>query len=156
MKSYIVIAGLILSLGVLHAQPERMDDDKRMERIEQLRKVRLIEMLEMKEEQSVRFFARLNEHETSRRELMKQKMDALDRIERLLRINAEEKEFEILFAEVDGVERRLIDQRRQFFGGLADILTVQQRAKYLLFERRFEKELKQAMREVQRRRMRSQ
>lgn len=144
---------LIALPAALTAQPPgRPGDQRPFERIEQLRKVRLIEMLEMNEEQSIRFFARMNEHDTARRDLMKEKGEALDRIERLVRNKAEDKEFEQAFADVVSVEERLIAEQRRFFAGLTDILSAQQRGKMLLFERRFEKELREAMREAQRRR----
>ena len=131
-----------------------MGDKRPHERIEQLRKIRLIEMLDLKEEQSVRFFARLNEHEGARRELMEEKMEALDRIERLVRNRADEEEFEKVFPEVATVNERIFEREVNFFNSLGDILSVEQRGKYLLFERHFEKELREAMREIQRRRHR--
>jgi hypothetical protein len=146
-------AALLAIPGALLAQPPGHPGDQRpFERIEQLRKVRLIEMLEMNEDQSIRFFARMNEHELARRDLVKEKGDALDRLERLVRNKAEDKEFDQAFADVLSIDDRLIAEQRKFFAGLTDILTAQQRGKYLLFERRFEKELREAMREAQRRR----
>jgi hypothetical protein len=94
----------------------------------------------------------MNEHELARRDLVKEKGDALDRLERLVRNKAEDKEFDQAFADVLSIDDRLIAEQRKFFAGLTDILTAQQRGKYLLFERRFEKELREAMREAQRRR----
>ena len=60
------------------------------DRIENLRKVRLVEVLELKEDQSVRFLARMNEHDNARRALMKERGEALDRLERLVRNKADD------------------------------------------------------------------
>jgi molybdopterin converting factor small subunit len=133
-------------------QGDRPSDQRPFERIEQLRKVRLIEILDMKEEQTVRFFARLNEHDNARRDLMKEKGEALDRVERLIRNKAEEKEYQKAFDDVVVADDRLIAEQRKFFAGLSEILSVQQRGKLLIFERRFERELREAMREAQRHR----
>ncbi len=122
------------------------------DRIESLRKVRLVEVLELKEDQSVRFLARMNEHDIARRALMKERGDALDRLERLVRNKADDGEFEKGFAEVAAVDDKLVTERRGFFAGLSDLLSPTQRAKMLIFERRFEKELREAMREAQQRR----
>lgn len=144
---------LLVSEAVI-AQPFPPDDRRPSERIEHFKKVRLIEMLDLKEEQSVRFFARLNEHDNVKRDLMKEKMDVLDKIERLVRNDAEGKEFEKLFPEVAAVNDRMVQEDQKFFNGLSDVLSAEQRGKFLLFERQFEKELREAMRDIQRRRMR--
>jgi hypothetical protein len=140
----------------LFAQPGRTGDapsgDRPWDRIENLRKVRLVEVLELKEDQSVRFLARLNEHDNARRNLVKERGDALDRLERLVRNKADDSEFDKAFADVAAVDDRLTAERKAFTAGLSDILTPTQRAKMLIFERRFEKELREAMREAQRRR----
>jgi hypothetical protein len=47
----------------------------------------------------------------------------------------------------------MMEERTKFFNGLSDILTITQRAKLLLFERKFERELRDAVRETQHRRM---
>jgi len=84
--------------------------------------------------------------------LMKEKMDVLDKIERLVRNKADDKEFEALFPEVATINANLQLEDRKFFEGLSDILSAEQRGKFLLFERHFERELREAMREVQKRR----
>jgi len=132
--------------------PPAPGEDRPMERVERLKKIRLIELLEMGEEQSVRFFARMSEHERARRDLVKSRNEVLDRLDRLVRNKAEGKEYEKVFAEVRTANQEILDQDRKFFDGLGDILSVEQRAKLLLFERRFEKELREAMRDAQRRR----
>ena len=150
------LACTFLLPSILFAQPGRPGDtqgtDRPYERIENLRKVRLVEILDLKEDQSVRFLARMNEHDNARLTMMKERGEALDRLERLIRNKAEDAEYEKAFADVVAVDDRITTERRSFFGGLSDILTPTQRAKMLIFERRFEKELREAMREAQRRR----
>jgi hypothetical protein len=151
-----LLACLLFFPPALLAQTGRTGDapagDRPYDRIENLRKVRLVEVLELKEEQSVRFLARMNEHDNARRNLVKERGDALDRLERLVRNKADDSEFEKAFADVAAVDDRLTAERKAFSAGLSDILTPTQRAKMLIFERRFEKELREAMREAQRRR----
>lgn len=160
MNSLVIIsfAGLLLATSPLLAQVpmpgDRPPDQRPFERIEHLKKVRIIEMLDLKEEESVRFLARMNEHEHAIRDLLKERGEALDRVERLVRNNADDKEYEKAFTDVTAVDDRMIAEKRKFFAGLSDILTPQQRGKLMLFERRFEKELREAMREAQQRRRR--
>ena len=57
------------------------------------------------------------------------------------------------FPDALAIDSRMIEERAKFFNGLSDILTVTQKAKLLLFERKFERELRDAVRDTQRRRM---
>ncbi|MER3522519.1 MAG: hypothetical protein C4326_00245 [Ignavibacteria bacterium] len=149
MRRVLIALLTLCSIGVAQAQPQ---EGAPLQRIERFKKMRMIETLELNEEQSVRFFARYNEHEKMRRDLLRQKDEVLDKIERLLRNNGEPKEYEKLFADVIAINRRLGEERLDFFNGLSDLLTIEQRAKLLLFERRFENELREAMREARQRR----
>jgi hypothetical protein len=139
---------------MLYAQPGPPDggDRRAHERIQNLRKVRLIEALELTEEQSARFIARLNEQDRVRREIQRQRADVYDRLDSVIRDGSEVKELEKVFAEVRGVNEKMIAQEQKFFDGLSDLLTIQQRGKLLLFESRFERELREALRSAARRR----
>jgi Spy/CpxP family protein refolding chaperone len=155
MNTIWVLLGLLLSGLLASAQPMRTgrgDSPQALERVERWRKMRLIEVLELKEEQSVRFLPRMNEHEQRMRDLHKEKDEVLDKIDRLVRNRADDKEIEKVFPEFFAVDARMGEERQNFFNSTSDILTVEQRAKFLLFERHFERELREAMREVSRRR----
>jgi hypothetical protein len=153
-RELMLIAGLVGWIVLAGAQPPQDHQDGRQwERISQWRKIRLIEILSLSEEQSVRFFARMNEHDTARRGFMKEKGEALDRLDRLVRNRAESQEYEKAIPDVLAADDKIRGEQRRFFDSLTDVLTQEQRAKFLLFERQFEKELREAMREVQRRKM---
>jgi hypothetical protein len=150
---YAFICCALLSGVALAQVPPPPDNGKPMERLEQLKKVRMVEMLDLTEDQSVRFFARQNEHEKVRKDLRKERNDVLDKLERLTRNRAEAAAYEKVFAEFRDVQGRMMEEERTFFDGLKDILSIEQRAKMLLFERRFEVELREAMRDVRQHRM---
>ena len=147
-----VIAALVLGLAGAWAQPLGGPPGRASERIEQWKKIRLIEMLDMKEDVSVRFFARMNDHEKAKRELLKERDATLDRLERLIRVDAPAAEFEKAFGDLAGVDTRIAEAEKGFHDSLTDILTIEQRAKLVLFDRRFEGELREAMKEQFRRR----
>lgn len=132
---------------------ERGPENRRiLERVERVKKVRMIEMLELTEDQSARFVARLNDHEAKRRDLLDERQEVLDRIDRLIRNRADEKELEKVFLEMAALQVRIAEEGNTFFAGLKDILNTVQRGKLLLFERQFDRELREAFREAQRRR----
>ena len=156
MRPFGMIAVLLgIAAAQLFAQPGRPFDMRPTEKVDQLRKVRMIDELDLKEEQSVRFFARLNEFDKKRKELMKAKHEALDNLERLVKENADEKELEKSFPAIVAFDQQMAVEKSRFCSGLSDILSVSQRAKLLTFERNFERELREAVRETQKRRMRA-
>jgi len=134
----------------LNAQPGPEPHRRPYERIERWKKVRMIEFLDLTEEQSARFFARLNEHEKSIRALRDEKQAALDRLERLLRNRADSSEYPGAFEAVLSLDDRMESSRKTFFEGLVDLLDVEQRARFLLFQRQFERQLRDAFREMPR------
>ncbi|MGB5873406.1 MAG: hypothetical protein WBG01_13720 [Bacteroidota bacterium] len=155
MKNYLMSAILLLlTAAAATGQPMRESGSRPSQRVEQWKKLRMIEMLDLTEEQSIRFFARLNEHEKQKKELMKKKGDALDKIDRLIRIEAADEEFGEVFAEISSVNGNLVQMQNGFFEGLQDILTTEQRGKLLLFERHFDRQLRNAVRELHNRRER--
>jgi hypothetical protein len=152
----LAFAALVLLPVLASAQPPGPgwgQDRPSFERIQQLMKMRMVETLDLNEEQSVRFITRFNEYEKRRRELMRLKGESLDRIEKLVKDSGDEREVEKAFPDALGIDMRMTEERTKFFNGLSDILSITQRAKLLLFERKFERELRDAVRETQRRRM---
>ncbi|MGA9116354.1 MAG: hypothetical protein WB626_06230 [Bacteroidota bacterium] len=157
MKTFTLAFLCVLACDFSGAQPPGPPQGRGggTERVERLRKIRMAEMLELEEERSVRFFARLAEHERAQRSLRGERMQALDRLELFVRTRAAEASYEEVFARIAALDRRLGEGEEAFVGSLAGILTPVQRARFLLFERQFERELRQAMREARGRRPRA-
>jgi hypothetical protein len=158
-RSLVMLCAMIVLSGAARGQEptpppgDRGPENRRMmERVERVKKVRMIEMLELSEDQSARFVARMNEHEARHRDLIRQRQEVLDRIDRLIRNRAEDKELEKAYQEIHDLHIKTAEEGNVFFTGLKDILTTVQRGKLLLFERQFERELREAFRETQRRR----
>jgi len=134
------------------AQSFRGEEPLAVERIEQLRKVRMIEALDLSEHQAVRFFARLNELDKAKEDLHERRTAALDKLERMVRNEAGSDELRNTFPEVTAIDKEIQGLDAEFFDGLPDILSEEQRAKLVLFERQFHRELLDALRTIQRRR----
>jgi len=151
MKAITAFSFFVVLTGnaVVHAQSE---GSKAVERVEQLRKVRMIEILDLTEDQSVRFFARLHEHEKTRNGVTAERTSLLDRMERLVRNKVDPGQYRQPFAEMLSIDDRLFREEQRFFDGLSDVLSEEQRAKLLLFERQFQKELMDALIQIQKRR----
>ena len=143
---------LVVGILWMNSPLLRGEDSKTLERLQQVKNVRMIEMLDLTEDQSVRFFARLHEHNRMKEELKKEKSAGLEKIERLLRNRAADEELRSMFTEILAIDAKLCEQERNFFQSLQDLLAVEQQAKFLLFDRQFQKELFDSLNEIRRQR----
>jgi len=143
-----------LVMAVVHVAGfgQGMQTEKGVERVQHLKKVRMIEILDLTEDQSVRFFARLNEYEKERAVVLTEKTAALDKVERLVRNRADGNEFNEVFPTVFDFDVKLAKQDAEFFQSLNDLLSPEQQAKLLIFDRQFERELREGLVEIYRRR----
>jgi len=114
------------------------------DRIDQLEKVKLMEELNMTEDVSIKFFARRNDFREKERKL-------IDRIDSLGVIIGEKSsnpdvqtsnaEWEKIIDEYNAVENMMRKNKSDFIASLQNILTPQQRAEFLAFERKFRREI---------------
>ena len=146
------VAVLVLRIVPATAQPSASTEPRALERIEQLKKVRMIDALDLSEDQSVKFFSRLHERDGAREGLRQKKMAALDKLERMVRNDVKSEEYSGVFPELNELDQKLLDLDQKFFESLSDILSEEQRAKFMLFERQFHRELQDALMTIQRKR----
>jgi chromosomal replication initiation ATPase DnaA len=155
---WILFAIIILSLGaeMCFGQPDGPPGRMGMgrERLERFRKMRLIEALKLNEESAARFVAKLNTHEEAMRDVAEQRMKLIDDLENLAKREGTEKEFQTLFEKIDENEQKMFDERRRFRKDVRSILTTEQAAKYIIFDRNFTRELREAMEDMRRERRR--
>lgn len=139
---------ILLTLLILPAQAQERREHRKMDsKIEQLEKVKLIEALDLTEDQSVRFFARRNEH---RREIEKleERSDELLRImENMLDERGEKNlaEQKKLLNEFLDIRIQIENKRKQFILSLNDILTFDQISRLVVFEKKFREEIRKIL-----------
>jgi hypothetical protein len=151
-----VTFALLASLSVpMLSQDERPMRGPAGERVEQLKKLRMQEALALNEETSIRFFARYNDHQEELRSAGKKRAEAIDDLQVLLKKNASDSEIDAKLKAVVTAEREVIDLRQKFVERLGDILTKHQIARYVVFERNFNQDLRDFMRESAQQRWRN-
>jgi hypothetical protein len=133
----------IQSLSQMHDRPPQHMRDK----INQLEKIKLIEVLEMDEETTLRFFSRRNEHKVKIDELVKRTDEIITQMEVIFKAGKvyTEAELKSLIEEANTIHTEIFQTKSDFINSLEDILTTDQIAKLIIFERRFKDELKRAM-----------
>jgi len=147
MKTTIkILIIMIIFSGVIFSQPERWrgKDDEMRGKFEQLEKIKLIEALGMNEETTLRFFARRSEHQKQQQEIqdkIDKKIEDLDVIFKSGRV-ATIDEIKSDINEITSFQSQLEKNRVEFINSLSDILSYEQIAKLLIFERKFRDEIR--------------
>jgi hypothetical protein len=118
------------------------------ERIEQFKKVRLIEVMSMDEETSIRFFARYNKHIEYMRKIQKDHNALIDQLQNLSKSHANNSEIEQVLKDIGMSEEKIAETRSKFLVELKDVISIKQVAEYVVFERNFNKNLREIMRDI--------
>lgn len=142
-----VLLIILLFSTALIAQKGKWQDEEARERFEQLEKIKLIETLEMDEETTLRFFSRRSEHRKQQDEIQDEiqaKIDNLDVILKSGRVATTE-EIKSSINEINTLQLQLDKNRADFINSLSDILSYEQIAKLIIFEKRFRNELRKLL-----------
>ncbi|HSW54135.1 MAG TPA: hypothetical protein VLH59_03530 [Ignavibacteriaceae bacterium] len=138
---------LLMLSTTLFAQRGKWQDEEAREKFEQLEKIKLIETLEMDEETTLRFFARRSEHRKQQDEIqekIRQKIDNLDVIFKSGRV-ATVDEIKSDVNEITNLQLQFDKGRVDFVNSLSDILSYEQIAKLIIFEKRFRNEVRKLL-----------
>ena len=115
-----------------------------IERLEKLRFERLHETLGLSEEQTATLHQQMERsHEEMRRSFQRHK-EAVEALERSLAVEpADQQALRRSLAEVQAAREQMESQRERHMAELERTLTLEQRAKFLLFNRRFDSRLRE-------------
>jgi hypothetical protein len=147
MKKLIPLLIIIVFVSTtINAQRNQDRKHKVPERIMQLEKIKLIETLEMDEETTLKFFARKSESDREIEEIQKAIDEKLDMMEQLVNSdNLQDEELKAAIEELNLMHQKLDKNKTDFIKSLNDILSYEQIAKLVLFERKFREELRRAI-----------
>ncbi|MDP2208757.1 MAG: hypothetical protein Q8K98_08285 [Bacteroidota bacterium] len=129
------------------------------ERIERFKKMRLIETLNLPEETAIRFNAKYNSHENRMRELRKSFETIQEKLADLLRQYEEQgkqqkfsdkeiKELQNLIDQIEANRNEINIEEQRYSKELRELFAPEQIAKYYLFQRNFEQELREALKQM--------
>lgn len=144
-----VMAGMVLA-----QPPEGMGNRRAMERLEHFKKIRMVEALDLDEETGVKLVSRYNKHRERMKDLESERKAVIEKLGSLVGGNATEGEYQKCFTELNETEKRIAEVRKRFMDDLKEVLTTKQIAQYLIFERDFMKDVRNAVKDVQRERLR--
>ena len=145
MKVLVSIISITLFFSsCLFAQKGKWEDDELRAKFEELEKIKLIEVLQMDEETTLRFFARQSEHKKQQDEIQDKIRTNTDNIEALLKSEktVSNEELKSKIDEINKLQLQLEKNRIEFINSLPDILSYEQIAQLIIFEKRFRNEVR--------------
>jgi Skp family chaperone for outer membrane proteins len=145
--SIVFILILMISSNLI-AQDQPPTRGPGAERIEQFKKVRLMEVLKMDEETSIRFFARYNKYEETLHAIQKDHNALIDQLQKLANSNANNSDIERAIKDIGMSEEKNLETRSKFIEELKNVISIKQVAEYVVFERNFNKNLREIMRDI--------
>jgi hypothetical protein len=139
----LLMVSSVQSLSQMRDEPPQHMRDK----LNQLEKIKLIEVLEMDEETTLRFFSRRSEHQIKMEKLNERVDEIITQMEVIFKDGKvyTEAELKSLIEEANAIHTETVQSKLNFINSLDDILSTEQIAKLIIFERRFKDELKRAM-----------
>jgi len=144
----IMIAACMLPADMSAQMGRNREQRPALERVESLKKVRLMETLKLDENQSVKVFARYNKHRELMRSIEGEAGTLIEKLESQIGANASDAEYKQTVSTLLEIDRKKHDARIKYIGELQDVLSPKQVAEYMIFERNFARDLRQAIHDV--------
>ena len=146
-KSFIILFVIILLTSISFPQQMREKGMKHRDKLEQLEKIKLIEALDLDEETSIRFFARRNDSKKEIQELDKKADAIIFELEKSFNSddkNQDEKQKQLI-SDMLKTRESIELKRNQFINSVDDILSTEQIAKLIVFEKKFRDEIRNVL-----------
>lgn len=148
MKAVSLIVLIVLFFSInLFSQKGKWRDEEMRAKFEELENIKLIETLRMDEETTLRFFARKSEHKLQQYEIQEKIKSNIDNLDVLLKsgraMTTEELKSKI--DEINNLELQLDKNKVEFVNSLSDLLSYEQIAELIIFEKRFRNEVRKLL-----------
>jgi len=147
MKKMLILLGLaVLCL----AQPFNDDDPRAI--IEKVKIYRLTQELDLTTEQAVRFFPKLNDLQKIERKFGEEKMRIIHGLKELLREHASDEKILEVVAKFEELQKDKLTRQIEKMKEIWQILTPVQRAKFLIFQEEFNREIREMIKQIKKHR----
>ncbi len=149
-KFLLAFAGVAMACTFVIAQDAQPPvQGKAAARVEQYKKIRIMEVLGMDDQTSIRFFARYDRNLALMKDLRQKQVQALERVQNLRKSKAADNDFAKVVSDLRSLDDQVNQTKSRYIDDLKDVLTNQQLAEYLVFELRFQQNLRDLIRDMQ-------
>ena len=139
MKFYLTLFSISTLIFAQYRGGSSDHEDARM-----IKKWKLIEFLDISEDQSDKFFTRINAFEKEMKSIRKKEKELRELIHELIKEDKlNEKKVSRLMDEYFQFENDRLDLRRKHHEDIDDILSPKQTVKYMVFDQHFKKRIKE-------------
>jgi hypothetical protein len=147
MKKFLLFFSLVMFFSCAGlAQDKREIKRDAIKKIEELERVKLIETLKLDEETSIRFFSRRSDHKNKIYDLKHKAETRIRQMEDEVRKNnSDMNKLNTLIREYFEIEKSIEYEKEKFLNSISDLLSVEQQAKLLVFEKKFKDEIKEIL-----------
>lgn len=154
---FIFACVVCLSPTISSAQDFPPPDDRKpaLERLEHLKKVKLIEALDLKEDQAIKFFTREKEYRQAERKLILDRVRLAEDLELLVKTDAKDLDIVKKIGDMHDAEKKILNTRWDFIENVKEILTPKQLGQLVIFEHKFQQEIRRILGDIQRERRRT-
>jgi hypothetical protein len=157
-RKYAVVISLmmaLLSFSAFAQKEQHQSDRPGPDRIRGFMKMRLIETLKLNEEDAARYVAKQSSHEEKMQTLMRTRNELVDGLDSLIQKKAETSGLQSRVEQILENDQKMFTERRRYQDELRKLFTPEQFANFLVFERNFERHMREAMQDMGRGRGRS-
>ena len=139
-----LVVFIIFCSTYLFPQQGKWQDEEMRAKFEELENIKLIETLQMDEETTLRFFSRKSAHRSQQTEIQDEIKSNIDNLTEMLKsdktVNSEALKSKI--NEINNLQLQIETNRVNFINSLSDILSYEQIAKMIIFEKKFRNEVR--------------
>ncbi len=147
MKKLLIFLGLTV---FCLAQPFNDDDPRAI--IEKVKIYRLTQELDLTTEQAVRFFPKLNDLQKIERKFGEDKMRIIHGLKELLKEHASDEKILEVVAKFEELQKDKLTKQIEKMKEIWQILTPVQRAKFLIFQEEFNREIREMIKKIKKHR----
>jgi len=139
----ITLTALLFSTNLIAQKGKWQDEDLRA-KFDELEKIKLIETLQMDEETTLRFFARRSEHKSQQDKIQDEIRMHIDNLDVMLKSGKAytTEELKTKINDINNLQLQFEKNRVDFINSLSDILSYEQIAQLIIFEKQFRNEIR--------------
>jgi Spy/CpxP family protein refolding chaperone len=160
-RFFLLFSFILLPISCLLGQdmgpppgPRPMNREVRRQ-LEQIKIWQMTQDMNLPTDKAEKFFPLYNNYNSQLRDINSERIDAIKSLDSLLKDNSETPEIKKKIEQVLNIDAQLAEQHRKFIQALGEILSPIEVAKYIVFEQKFDREIRQRIRAIMQQRMRT-